>query len=348
MTDRYDPEALRKFARSVLAKAGLPDEPARIVAQGLVEADLYGHSTHGLALLPAYVDEIANGTMAKEGRPKALSDFGAVALWDANYLPGVWTTELAVAEATKRARAFGIGAITLRRSHHIACLAAFLEAPARDGIAVIILSSDPSDSFVAPFGGVTPVMTPNPIAIGIPASPEPILIDVSTSITTAAMCARMRNAGTPLPGKWLLDREGNVTDDAEVMKQGGSILPIGGVDHGHKGYGLSLMVEALTQGLGGFGRADHPKEWGASVLVLAFAPEAFGGRDEFLRQTGWLVEACENSAVPEGQPKVRLPGQAALKRKAEAVQNGLALDATRLDGLLGLAERFSLALPPAR
>jgi LDH2 family malate/lactate/ureidoglycolate dehydrogenase len=132
------------------------------------------------------------------------------------------------------------------------------------------------------------------------------------------------------------------------MKQGGSILPIGGVDHGHKGYGLSLMVEALTQGLGGFGRADHPKEWGASVLVLAFAPEAFGGRDEFLRQTNWLVEACENSAVPEGQPKVRLPGQAALKRKAEAVQNGLTLDAARLDGLLGLAQRFALALPPAR
>jgi LDH2 family malate/lactate/ureidoglycolate dehydrogenase len=159
------------------------------------------------------------------------------------------------------------------------------------------------------------------------------------------MCARRRNAGTPLPGKWLLDGEGNPTDDPHVMKRGGSILPIGGIDHGHKGYGLSLMVEALTQGLGGFGRADHPKEWGASVLVLAFAPEAFGGRDAFLRQTGWLVEACEASAIPEGKPKVRLPGHAALRRKAEALRNGLTLDATRLAGLAGLAQRFSLAVP---
>jgi L-lactate dehydrogenase len=129
------------------------------------------------------------------------------------------------------------------------------------------------------------------------------------------------------------------------LKKDGSILPIGGTDHGHKGYGLGLMVEALTQGLGGFGRADHPKGWGASVLVLAFAPEAFGGRDAFLRQTGWLVEACETSAVPRGKPKVRLPGHAALKRKAEAQRNGLTLDATRLAGLAGLAKRFSLALP---
>ena len=220
MSEKYDVESLRGFARTVLLKAGLPEEAARSVANGLLEADLYGHATHGLALLPDYVDEIANGAMTKDGRPEALSDFGAVALWDAKRLPGVWTTDLAVAEATKRARAFGVGAITLRRSHHIACLAAFLEAPARDGIALIILSSDPSDAFVAPFGGVTPVMTPNPIAIGIPAEPDPILIDVSTSITTAAMCARARNAGKPLPGKWLLDSVGSVTDDAQVMKQG--------------------------------------------------------------------------------------------------------------------------------
>jgi L-lactate dehydrogenase len=348
MNNRYDPDQLRGFACAVLAKAGLPEEPARVVARVLVEADLYGHSTHGLALLPDYVDEIASGAMAKAGEPEILSDFGAAALWDARRLPGIWTTELAVAEAARRARAFGLGAVCLRRSHHIACLAAFLEAPARDGLALVILSSDPSDAHVAPFGGVTPVMTPNPIAVGIPAAPDPILIDVSTSITTAAMCARMRNAGTLLPGKWLLDGMGTVTDDARVMKQGGSILPIGGPDHGHKGYGLSLMVEALTQGLGGFGRADRPTEWGASVLVLAFAPEAFGGREEFLRQTGWLAEACVSSAVPEGKPPVRLPGHAALKRKAEAEREGLPLDAARLAELDALAKRFLLTAPAPR
>lgn len=345
MNARYDVNELRDFTQAVLGAAGLPADPAGAVARGLVEADLYGHTTHGLALLPDYADEIANGSMTCDGKPDVLSDFGAVALWDARRLPGLWTTELAVAEATNRAERLGIGAVALRHSHHIACLASFLEQPARAGYIILVLSSDPSDMHVAPFGGVTPVMTPNPIAAGIPASPDPILIDISTSITTAAMCARTRAAGGVLPGKWLLDKDGNSTDNPAVMKTGGSILPIGGQDHGHKGYGLGLIVEALTQGLGGFGRADQPTEWGASVLVLAFAPQAFGGVDAFLRQTSWLAEACKASAVPLGASPVRLPGQAALARKATSMCGGLHLESGVAGQLLALSERLRIALP---
>src|SRR6202012_753969 len=118
---------------------------------------------------------------------------------------GVWTTVLAVEEAERRADRFGIGALALRRSHHIACLAAFLEGPARRGHLVLVFSSDPSDAHVAPFGGLTPVMTPNPVAAGIPTPGDPILIDVSTSITTAAMCGRVRAAGGRLAGRWVMD-----------------------------------------------------------------------------------------------------------------------------------------------
>jgi L-lactate dehydrogenase len=347
MKQKFKVDDLCAFAGAVLAKVGVPAEPATAVAEGLVEADLYGHVTHGLALLPDYVEEIENGTMALAGRPETLSDLGAVALWDAKRLPGVWTTKLAIAEAADRAGRFGVGAIAVRRSHHIACLAAFLEAPARAGKLVLLFSSDPSDAHVAPFGGVTPVMTPNPVAVGIPSTPEPILIDVSTSITTAAMCGKARAEGRPLPGKWLLDKNGKATDDASVMKDKGSILPIGGLDHGHKGYALSLMVEALTQGLGGFGRADGPKEWGAAVLALVFEPAAFGGLDAFTRQTAWLADLCRASAVPEGAPPVRLPGSSALTRKAAALAGGLELDEARLAGLRGLAGRLSIDMPDA-
>ena len=345
MAETFDAASLREFAGAVLKKAGIPAGPAASVAEVLVEADLYGHATHGLALLPDYVEEIEKGTMTITGEPEVLSDFGAVALWDAKRLPGIWTTKLAIAEAASRAGRLGLGAVAVRRSHHIACLAAFLEQPARDGKLVLLFSSDPSDAHVAPFGGTTAVMTPNPIAAGIPSAPDPILIDISTSITTAAMCGKARSEGRPLPGKWLLDHHGRATDDAQVMKDGGSILPIGGLDHGHKGYGLGLLVEALTQGLGGFGRADKPSEWGASVLALVFEPAAFGGLDAFIRQTGWLADACRASAVPQGAGAVRLPGGAALARKAKALANGLALDEVRLGGLRDLAARMSIALP---
>lgn len=345
MAPRYACSDLVGLARGVLLAAGLPEEPALAVARGLAEADLLGHTTHGLALLGDYVEELGNGTMEREGRPTVVSELAAVATWDGRRLPGVWTTALAVEEAARRAAIYGIGAVAIRRSHHIACLAAFLEAPARAGLLTLVFSSDPSDAHVAPFGGLTPVMTPNPIAAGIPAEPAPILIDVSTSITTAAMCGRARAAGRPLPGLWLKDGTGNATADPNALKSGGSILPIGGLDHGHKGYGLSLMVEALTQGLGAFGRAEAPTEWGASVLVLAFAPAAFGGLDGFLRETSWLTSACRSSRVPEGAPPVRLPGEAGLARKRRALTEGVELHAGIADELARLAARFGLPAP---
>ena len=117
---RYAPADLLAFTEATLAAAGLPEEPAHAVARGLLEADLLGHTTHGLALLPDYVEELDNGTMELAGRPEVVADFAAVATWDARRLPGVWTTALAVEEAARRAATFGLGAIAIRRSHHIA------------------------------------------------------------------------------------------------------------------------------------------------------------------------------------------------------------------------------------
>ncbi|MDQ0512447.1 Ldh family oxidoreductase [Ancylobacter amanitiformis] len=345
MPTRYAAPDLVTLAGAILRAAGLPDEPAQAVAQGLTEADLLGHTTHGLALIGDYVEELDTGAMEREGAPDIVADHAAVATWDGRRLPGLWVTRLAVEDAVRRAGLFGIGAVAVRRSHHIACLASFLEAPARAGMMVLVFSSDPSDAHVAPFGGLTPVLTPNPIAAGIPAHPDPILIDVSTSITTAALCGRARAADTRLPGPWLQDADGRATDDPHATKQGGSLLPIGGLDHGHKGYGLSLMVEALTQGLSGHGRAEAPTGWGAGVLVLALSPAAFAGLDGFLRQTGWLIDACHAARVPAGAPRVRLPGEAALSRKRAALAEGVALHPGITDDLARLAARFGLAFP---
>jgi L-lactate dehydrogenase len=340
-----DPDALLAFATAVLERAGLPAEPAAIVATGLLEADLLGHDTHGLALLADYVEELDNGTMTKDGAPAVITDHAAVQVWDGRRLPGVYTTALAVDAAVGRAARFGLGAVAVRRSHHIACLATFVEAAARGGTMVLVFSSDPSDAHVAPFGGTVPVMTPNPVAAGIPARPDPIVLDVSTSITTAAMCGRTRANGKRLRGAWLLDRDGRPTDDPGVMQQGGSILPIGGIDHGHKGYALSLLVEALTQGLGGFGRAEAPKEWGAAVLVLAFSPALFAGTENFLREVDWLAAACHASTPASDGVPVRLPGEAGFARKAHARAQGLRLAPSIPPKLATLAARFGLAAP---
>jgi LDH2 family malate/lactate/ureidoglycolate dehydrogenase len=340
---KHTPQSLRAFATATLIKAGMPEEAALATARGLVEADLYGHTTHGLQLLGEYVEEIENGTMAIDGRPQSIADHGAVACWDARRLPGLWTTALAVTESIARAERFGIAAIALRRSHHIACLAAFLEEPARMGYLILVLSSDPGESKVAPHGGITPVLMPDPIAAGIPRRPDPILIDVSTSITTMGMVGRSRNEGRKLGGKWLIDAEGTATDDPNAVAQGGALLPVGGLDHGHKGFGLGLLVEALTQGLGGFGRADKPTDWGAAVTVLAIAPSRFAGEDAFLRQMDFTAELCMGSKARDAASPVRLPGQLAVQKKRRAERDGLTLHPGIGEKLSALAARLGVA-----
>jgi L-lactate dehydrogenase len=345
MQKQSDPARWRDWATRVLEATGLPEEPAKVVAAGLVEGDLYGHSTHGLALLPAYVEQLEGGSMEKTGAPETVADAGAIAVWDGRRLPGVWTTQLAVAEAMRRADKLGLGGVAIRRSHHIACLAAFLEEPARRGYLILVVSSDPSARHVAPYGGKAPVMTPNPIAAGIPRDPDPILIDVSMSTAAAGVVARHKALGTKLPGEWLLDAEGRATNDPAALANGGSILPIGGADNGYKGFGLSLLVEALTQSLAGFGRAEGPTEWGAGVCVLAFAPSKLAGDAAFRRQTNWLAEACLSQTSVDPSNPIRLPGQLALERKRKALRDGLMLPDIVFADLEALAEQKGIPLP---
>jgi L-lactate dehydrogenase len=174
-------------------------------------------------------------------------------------------------------------------------------------------------------------------------------MDVSMSTTTNAMTKRLREEGARLPGKWLVDADGNATDDPAALygERRGAVLPLGGLDLGHKGFALALLVEALTSGLAGHGRADEPREWGASVFLQLIDPAAFAGRDAFVRETERLAEICRAAPVAAGQPPVRLPGERALALRAEQLGNGVALRDGILESLRPWAERLGASLPPS-
>jgi LDH2 family malate/lactate/ureidoglycolate dehydrogenase len=324
---RFHAADLIAYATRLFAAAGCDGDKPETIAAGLVEADLLGHTTHGLQLAPAYLRELKSGSMTPRGEPEIVADRGAAVTWDGRRLPGVWLTSRAVDLAIERSSAFGTATIVIRRSHHIGCLAAFLQRATDRGMMVIVASSDPAMASVAPFGGRTAVLTPDPIAVGIPTDGDPILIDMSTSITTNGLSDRLRREGKRFPGPWAIDASGRPTDDPAVLfaDPAGTLLPTGGTDHGHKGFGLALMIEALTQGLGGFGRADAPTGWGASVFVQVMDPTAFGGADTFRRQTAWTAAACRASAPLPGTDAVRLPGERGVERKRRALVEGVEL-----------------------
>lgn len=343
----YRSDDLLGFATALLEQAGLDQEKSSVVARTLVEGDLLGHDTHGLALLPGYLKDLVAGGITSEGSYRVLRDKPAVQLWDGERLPGPWLIEKGLDLLIPRARELGVATLTIKRSHHIACLAVYLMRAAKAGMLMVLASSDPAAASVAPFGGTQPVMTPNPIAIGFPCSRGDVLIDISASITTNGMCNRRAAAGETFAEDWLMDAQGNPTNDPAVFAQTppGTILPIGGLSYGHKGYGLGLMVEALTGGLAGWGRADPREGWGATVHITLYDPDAFGGRADFLRQMDHLAGSCIHNTPRVPGTKVRLPGQAGLALRTQQLANGVKLHPAILPGLTPFADKFNVVLP---
>jgi LDH2 family malate/lactate/ureidoglycolate dehydrogenase len=312
---RYDAASLVAFARELLERSGVRADIAQDVAAVLVDGDLLGHTTHGLALLPGYLEEIAKGSMAKAGEPRVINSRAATQAWDGGRLPGPW--------------------LTLR---------------ALDAAVAIIESSDPIVAAVVPHGGMTPFITPNPVAAGLPTSGDPILVDVSTSITSMGYAKQRMEAGERLPGSWAIDGEGRATDDPGVLwnEPKGALLPLGGIDAGHKGFGLALMIEALTAGLAGFGRADPKEGWGATVFVQVLDPEAFAGRAAFVRQMDFIAASARDAKPRPGVERVRLPGEGGLARHREQKAKGVALYPAIMPALVPWAEKLAVAVPEAR
>jgi LDH2 family malate/lactate/ureidoglycolate dehydrogenase len=343
---RYDLEAMARCVVPMFRATGMSQDKAQVVTDILLEADRMGHTTHGLALAPMYLDAATAGAMACEGEPELVSDRGACLTWRGRRLPGPWLTAKAVDLALARVKTYGTVTVAISDSHHIGALAAYLPRATAQGCMLMIACSLPSVKGVAPFGGSQAVFTPNPMAAGIPTDGDPILLDVSASITTLNMTKQLARAGRPFPQPWAIDAQGQPTTDPNVvLNQGGTLLSAGGLDHGHKGYAWALLVEALSQGISGFGRADAPTGTSVSVFIQVIDPEAFGGQAEFKRQMSWLGNACRRSPPLPGGEGVRLPGERALAQRREAARTGVALAPDVIAGLAPWACRFGIELP---
>lgn len=346
--DRYRAQDLIGLASVLLQRAGHARERADVVADTLVEGDLMGHTTHGLQLLPLYLDATARGALAANGDYSVVSDRVSAVTWDGNWLAGPWLVREALNLAFGRVRDHPVMTIVIRRSGHIGCLAAYPRFATERNLMLLLSCSDPSVSIVAPHGAVESRFTPNPIAAGWPTDNMPVILDVCPSTTTNGLIARMARTGGRLPGPWLIDRAGHATDDPHVVmtqKPAGAIMPLGGQDLGHKGFALGLLGEALTAGLTGFGRADRTDHWGATVFIQVLDPRAFGGIDPFRREMGYLAQSCRTAAVAPGAPPVRLPGERALQLRAQQLRDGVALHPEIWPALSKWAEQFSIDMP---
>ena len=343
---RYAFDPLLAAAEALFVAAGLPADKAASVAASLVRADAMGHTTHGLALAPWYLDALAAGQMEREGAMEVLSDRGSCIAWNGRRLPGAWLIERAFDLALERIAAHGVVTLTIAGAHHTGALAVYLPRVTERGLMPILTCSSPAAAGVAPFGGTRGVLTPNPIGAGIPTPGDPVLLDISASITTNNRARQLAQAGERFPAEWVMDATGQATDDPAVaVSGGGTLLPVGGLDHGHKGFGLALLVEALTQGLSGLGRRSKPSGTLTNIFVQVIDPDAFGGREGFVAESGWLGDACRSSPPRPGVTRVRMPGENGMASLRSAHAEGVPLRRAILDNLAPHLARLGLAWP---
>ncbi|WP_084267461.1 Ldh family oxidoreductase [Azohydromonas lata] len=345
---RLPAEALAAFGRALFEAAGMEADKAAEVARLLVLTDMMGRRTHGLAMAPLYLADIAKGGMALRGEPEVVADSGAAMVWDGAYLPGLWLMSRAIGMAVDRAATLGVVTVALRRSHHIGCLAALTRQAAERGCVAVIANSEPAARRVAPYGGTEALFTPNPFAVGWPGPEHPVLVDMCASITTTSMTRQKHVAGEQFEFPWLLDAQGRPTRDPAVLEHAeprGSLQLLGGQEYGHKGFGLALMVEALSQGLSGHGRADAPARWGGNVFLQVIDPAFFAGREAFMEQTDHLSRQCRaNRPIDPARP-VRMPGDQAARLEQQARAQGIAYGAAAWTALTAWADRLGVAVP---
>ncbi|MFX4296112.1 Ldh family oxidoreductase [Pseudosulfitobacter pseudonitzschiae] len=322
-TATFKRDDLFNLALTLLTNAGLEPTKAEVVAELLVQTDELGVTTHGTSMVPYYLPELKAGMMTSEGNYEVVQDRKVTMVWDGNYLPGHWLMQQALDVCMARATEFGMAALSMRRAHHIGCLSTLTRIAADRGLVCYIATSDPSGKWVAPYGGTEPLLTPNPWAIGYPSREHPVLIDTCASITTVSKVRELINTGAQFAHPWMLDAAGNATTDPNVVNADprGSIQPVGGSDHGHKGFGLALMVEMLSQGLSGHGRAEEPERWGGNVFLQVMDPEAFAGKEAFEREVSHLNDLCRTNRPLDAARPVRVPGDRA-SAALKAAQGG--------------------------
>lgn len=335
----FEVEKVRDSVISLLRATGLREDFAAEMSHIIIESDLMGHRTHGLAQVPTYVERLTSGLINKDGEITVVHDTPVSLNWQAHRLPGAFAVRSALQALYEKGRSAPVVTASIANCSHIGSLQAYLEEPARRGYLCLMMVTDPGVASVAPFGGADPVLTSNPIAVAIPTHGDPVLIDQCTSLVSNGQ-VQAADKTKPLPGKWVVDNQGKASDDPAVLVANppGTIMPLGGEDFGYKGFGFGLMVEAFALALSGHGRLT-PKDRGAQgVFLQLIDPSAFSGKAAFLDETSELVRRCKQSRPADGSRGVRMPGERAMSEKRRQLRDGLEVSDALWNRITALAE----------
>ena len=339
-------DQLTAFATSTFVAAGAQQSNARLVAEHLVEANLKGHDSHGVGMIPAYVNNIVTGLLKPNAEARVIQDRGAVLVVDGQFGFGQVVGREATALGIERARQMGVSCVGSRNNHHLGRIGAYGEQCAAAGfVSVHFVNVVGHNPAVSPWGGREPRMTTNPFCVTVPRPDTwPLVLDLATSAVALGKVRVAYHKGVDVAPGALVDHEGVPTNSPKVMfeKPLGSLGPFGQ----HKGYGLAVMCELLGGGLAGEWTAqpEHPRSHHIvnHMFMLIVDPSAFGGLERFQHEVREMVDYLHSTTPALGFDKVRVPGEPEQETMATRLRDGIEIDDSSWSGILKAAERVGV------
>jgi hydroxycarboxylate dehydrogenase B len=339
----FAPEALTQAVCAVVERAGSELGEARLVAENLVLANASGHASHGVGMLPRYVDSLLAGGLVPNRHVRVELDTGVLLRLDAGAGYGQIAGREAMTLGIERARAHGACVVALANSHHLGRIGHWAEQCLDVGLVSLHFVNVVSRPIVAPFGGLDARTGTNPVCIGIPRAGEPpILLDFATSRIAQGKTRIALNRGEQLPAGMLIDAAGVPTTDPRfgVVPPYGALLPFGE----HKGFGLALAAEllggALTGGLTCHGQPGRGLING--MLSILIDPAQLGTGSSFIAEAEAYLDWVVRSPAATGEG-VLLPGEPEWRARRHCAEHGIAVDGTTWDEISRAAEKVGLA-----
>jgi LDH2 family malate/lactate/ureidoglycolate dehydrogenase len=357
---RIRAESLKRFCERVFQKLSVSEVDARIAAEVLVEADLRGVDSHGVARFHSfYVDRIRNGIVVPQPRERVAAETPATAVIDAGAGLGHPVSYRAMEKAIQKARDVGAGFVTVRNSNHFGIAGYYaMMALEHDCIGIAMTNSNP---LIVPTFGRDALLGTNPIAVAAPAGQErPFVLDMATSVVPGGKLEVYDRLEKPIPLGWATDETGApTTDAARVLDNiaqgvGGRLLPLGGTGElfgGHKGYGLALWVEIFCALLAGafcsdqtFPRTADGKPLPSQVghFFGAWRVDAFRPADEFKAAMDDLQRRLRNAPKAEGETRIYIHGEKEYEEAERRAREGIPLNPKVAADLRALAAEMGM------
>ena len=338
-------EKLKTIAARLLEGAGASEHEAAIVSRHCIDANLAGHDSHGIIQVPTYIDRMNQGHIVPGAKFEIVRETPTTTVVDGHWGFGYVVSERAMQATIDKARESNVAAATVFQQSHVGRVTDYPLMAARAGmIGIMTADSGRSSKSVVPFGGREPRLGTNPICIAMPSDLEgPIFIDGATSAVAGGKVALALAREKPIPEGWVVDGDGNPTTDPADLGRGGALLPLGGPE-GHKGYGLSVMVEIFSGILTGLGYGHDPSgRHNDGCFMAVFNVEAFRPLADFKREVADFARYLKSSPPAEGFSEVYYPGEPEHIRTRKLLAEGVFVEDATWDKLTALAVEYGMA-----